>query len=388
MLPNIGKWFGFNASVTKIAAPVLAIGGSLILALAAVVIDSYWLAVAVVAPVAIALWMLQEFFQWRLTEQEREHETIQQAQVSEQNSKQALPDLCQAVLPLWTRQIEVVKAQSTDAITQLADNFAQIHQQLGAVLNGQQAGSQHNVVELLARGRDDLSLMLQGLRESMALKKHLFSKIKEITGFSDELKSMAANVSHVASQTNLLALNAAIEAARAGDAGRGFAVVADEVRKLSTMSDDTGKKIAARTEAVVTGMQDMAQVAEHFSAEEDRAMSESEAIIGQVLEVFSESVGYLVQTTEQFEQEGKAVQQRVEQVMVSLQFQDRISQILGHITDDQTRLHEVLATGSEIPAASVWLSRLSSTYTTLEQQALHEGKQVHQPDESADITFF
>lgn len=388
MLPNIGNWFGSNASVTKTAAPVLAIGGSFVLALASVFIDSYWLAIAVVVPVAIALLLLQESFQQRLAEQQRAYEKIQQTQLSEQNSKQALPDLCQAVLPLWTRQIEVVKTQSTEAITQLADNFAQIHQQLGAVLNGQQAYSQHSVVDLLARGRDDLSLMLQGLRESMALKKHLFSKIKEITGFSDELKSMAANVSHVASQTNLLALNAAIEAARAGDAGRGFAVVADEVRKLSTMSDDTGKKIAARTEAVVNGMQDMAQVAEHFSTEEERAMKESEAIIGQVLEVFSESVGYLVQTTEQFEQEGKAVQQRIEQVMVSLQFQDRISQILGHIADDQTRLQEVVTTGSKIPAPATWLGQLSSTYTTLEQQALHDGEQVHQPDESADITFF
>lgn len=388
MLPNFDKWIRSDASVIRAVAPALAIIISLILALAAVFIDSYWLAITVVVPAAIALWLLQQSLQQRLAEQQRAYEKTQQTQASEQTSQQALPDLCEAVLPLWTRQIEVVKTQSTEAITQLADSFAEIHQQLGAVLDGQQAYSQHNVVELLARGRDDLSLMLQGLRESMALKKHLFSKIKEITGFSDELKSMAANVSHVASQTNLLALNAAIEAARAGDAGRGFAVVADEVRKLSTMSDDTGKKIAARTEAVVNGMQDMAQVAEHFSAEEERAMKESEAIIGQVLEVFSESVGYLVQTTEQFEQEGKAVQQRIEQVMVSLQFQDRISQILGHIADDQTRLQEVVATGNKIPAPAIWLGQLSSTYTTLEQQALHEGKQVHQPDESADITFF
>lgn len=386
MLRNIKR--SGNLMVRTAIAPVLAITGGLTLASASVFFHSYWLAVLVVVPFAVALWMLQKSFQQQLTEQQRAHDFALQAQLPEQTNHQALPDLCEAVLPLWTRQIEVVKTQSTDAITQLADSFAQIHQQLGAVLQGKQSSSQHNVVDLLARGRDDLSLMLQGLRESMALKKHLFSKIREINGFSDELKSMAANVSHVASQTNLLALNAAIEAARAGDAGRGFAVVADEVRKLSTMSDDTGKKIAARTEAVVNGMQDMAQVAEHFSAEEERAMQESEAIIGQVLQVFSESVGYLVQTTEQFEQEGKAVQQRVEQVMVSLQFQDRISQILGHVAADQTRLKEVLTTGSKIPAASVWLSQLSSTYTTLEQQALHDGEQVHQPDESADITFF
>lgn len=389
MLPIIHKKLCSQGElITSVVAPALAVIVSLLLGLMAVLIDSYWLAFMVAVPVAVASWLSHQVYQQRLADQQRAHHNILQEQMREQSSTQTLPALCQAVLPLWTRQIDEVKIQSTDAITQLADSFAQIHQQLGAVLNGQQAYSQHSVVDLLARGRDDLSSMLQALRESMALKKTLFSKIKEITGFSDELKSMATNVSHVASQTNLLALNAAIEAARAGDAGRGFAVVADEVRKLSTMSDETGKKIASRTEAVVKGMQDMAEVAEHFSAEEDRAMRESEAIISQVLDVFSESVGYLVQTTEQFEYEGKAVQQRIEQVLVSLQFQDRISQILGHIADDQTRLQEVLATGSRIPEPATWLEQLSSTYTTLEQQALHEGKYVHQPDESSDITFF
>jgi methyl-accepting chemotaxis protein len=388
MLNNLNTRDEPSAMTSKLVAPALASTTSLILALLALYFASYWLAVAVIFPSFIAVWLLQQSLQLRLQQQEREHQKIHQTLAQEHNQKQALPDLCQAVLPLWTSQIDVVKTQSTDAITQLADNFAQIHQQLGAVLSGQQAYNQHNVVELLARGRDDLNLMLQALRDSMALKKHLFSKINEITGLSDELKSMATNVSHIASQTNLLALNAAIEAARAGDAGRGFAVVADEVRKLSTMSDDTGKKIAERTEAVVKGMHGMAHAAEHFSAEEARAMKESEAIIGQVLEVFSESVGCLVQTTEQFEHESKAVQQRIGQVIVSLQFQDRISQILGHVADDQKRLLEVVSTGGQIPAPALWLNQLSSTYTTREQQALHDGEKVHQPDESADITFF
>jgi Methyl-accepting chemotaxis protein len=388
MLNNLNKRNEPGSATSKLIAPALVAAACLTLASLAVFFSSYWLAITVIFPVLVLVWLSQQSLQQRLQQLEREHQYALQSLSDEHNRKQALPELCQAVLPLWTSQIDVVRTQSTDAITQLADNFAQIHQQLGAVLNGQQANNQHNVVELLARGRDDLGLMLQGLRESMALKKHLFSKIKEITGFSDELKSMAANVSHVASQTNLLALNAAIEAARAGDAGRGFAVVADEVRKLSTMSDETGKKIAERTEAVVKGMQDMAQAAEHFSAEEARAMKESEDIIGQVLQVFSESVGYLVQTTAQFEQESKAVQQQIAQVIVSLQFQDRISQILGHVADDQTRLLDAVANGSDIPAPSIWLNQLSSTYTTREQQALHEGQQVHQPDESADVTFF
>lgn len=384
----LDKRFRTDRFVVNKVAPIAAIATSFLVTLAAVFTSSYWLAMVVFVPVYFAFWSVRKAYQQCRDEQQREYESLKKLQVEEQADKSELPDLCEAVLPLWTSQIEVVNSQSSEAITQLADSFAQIHNQLGAVLDGQQGNNQHSMVELLDRGRDDLNVMLQGLRESMALKNNLFSKIQEITAFSDELKDMAANVSHIASQTNLLALNAAIEAARAGEVGRGFAVVADEVRNLSRMSDDTGKNIAARTDAVVAGMQEMAALAEHFSAEEDRAMEASETIIAQVLEVFSESVGYLLQTTKEFEQEGQAVQQRVEQVMVSLQFQDRISQILGHISVDQRRLQELVTSGSKIPAVSVWLEQFSSTYTTLEQQALHDGRDVHQPDETTDITFF
>lgn len=362
---------------------------SMLLAAVAVLCDSYLLAVPVMVPGLVAAWYVQKLTARHNADQQQIHDRLLQEFAEEREETARLSALCQAVLPVWMRQNQEVRVQSDEAVSQLTQSFAEIHQQLGAVLNHRYGqGEERNIVELLSSGRNDLNRMLQQLRESMALKAQLFSKIREITGFSEDLKNMATNVSHIASQTNLLALNAAIEAARAGEAGRGFAVVADEVRKLSSMSDETGKQIAERTDAVVKGMQAMAETAEHFSAEEDQAMRQSENMIGDILNIFSESAGVLMDTNAQFEREGSVVQYRVEQVMVALQYQDRISQILGHIGDDQNRLYQLLANSEALPAPESWLESLASTYTTLEQQALHHGEHVRQAEESAEITFF
>lgn len=80
--------------------------------------------------------------------------------------------------------------------------------------------------------------------------------ITEITGISDEIKSVSAFIKEIAEQTKMLGLNASIEAARAGEAGRGFAVVADEIRKLSDQSKSTVPKINKLTDDIKSKVED------------------------------------------------------------------------------------------------------------------------------------
>jgi methyl-accepting chemotaxis protein len=250
---------------------------------------------------------------------------------------------------------------------------------------------------MLEKGQGDLSAMLASLRAGLQAKEEMLQRVREVAKFSDELKDMAGLVSDLANQTKLVSLNAAIEAAWAGEAGRGFAVIAGEVRKLSTLSGDTGKQISSRVASVTDAIKGAVQIAERFADQDARAMRDSEQLIEGVLNVFRGAVEHLTQAATQFQHEGKAVQETVSGVIVSLQFQDRVSQILRQTMDDMARLEGVLNEnrerndrGEAVPPIDVaaWLEQLSSTYTTLEQLDNHQGIQNNAPDKATEITFF
>jgi methyl-accepting chemotaxis protein len=310
-----------------------------------------------------------------------------------------LDDLCGEVLPIWSRQIETARSQTETSLVDLTTCFGDIHQRLGAALGlYQNSGSgEADVMVMLEKGQSDLSAMLSSLRSGLQAKEEMLERIREVAAFSGELKSMAGSVSEIANQTKLVSLNAAIEAAWAGKAGRGFAVIADEVRKLSTQSGETGKQITSRVESVTHAIHSAVEIAERYADQDARAMRDSEQLIEGVLTVFRGAVEHLTQTATQFQHEGQAVQETVSGVIISLQFQDRVSQILQQTMDDMARLEGVLNENREREAGedpvspidvAAWLEQLSSTYTTLEQQDNHQGMQSNAPGKAAEITFF
>jgi len=83
-------------------------------------------------------------------------------------------------------------------------------------------------------------------------------------------------------------------------------------------------------------------------------------------------------------------------VLVALQFQDRVSQILGHVRNDQGKLeghlssHNLSVQSGQSTGpidASAWLHELAKTYTTVEQAVVHGGG-VTKPLADTEITFF
>eukprot|EP01030_Chromulinospumella_sphaerica_P003916 gene3916-3830_t len=180
---------------------------------------------------------------------------------------------------------------------------------------GQAGGSDQSLIN---QSQSSLEAMQHKIRRAFLEKAELMEEVKGFIASTEELSKMASAVEDLAAKTNLLALNAAIEAARAGEEGRGFSVVADEVIQ--------------QFEAVTRPLQ-----------------SASDGIV--------KNTGY--------------VSNELSAAIVHFQFQDRVSQIIGHVDHSLKQFGEQCTTGLEAISVGELMHTLESGYTMAEERQNH-----------------
>lgn len=309
-------------------------------------------------------------------------------------------ELVKELLGVWARNTSVARTQTEENITALTERFYGMSQKLNSAVSASQSaaggmgGRSSGIMDVISTSETELKGIVNGLQGAMRAREELLSEIAKLSTFADELQKMAGDVAGIASQTNLVALNAAIEAARAGESGRGFMVVAEEVRSLSTRSGETGRRISERSETISRALANTLNTANEFGKQDAALIDDAENAIVRVIERYNDAAGRLGSSARILEEESQGVESEVADVLVALQFQDRVSQILGHVIDDMHKLADELAKreGMAVPEpfdVRRWLQDLERTYTTLEQVAVHKGHGVQVETASpAEITFF
>ena len=301
-------------------------------------------------------------------------------------------ELIASIVPLWNRHITLVRTQIQEAGENLAARFGSLSQRMAESSSSRNEDS--HAMQAIQAAEQGLAQIVDTLNQTQEFRQAIVTEIAGIAKYSEDLRSMAERVAAIAGQTNLLALNAAIEAARAGEHGRGFAVVADEVRKLSTESGETGKQIRSTMDTVSQAINHTIHLAADFAAKETELVQASKTTAASIVSEFQNTAQTLQNSVEALRQEQQAIDSDIQEVLVHLQFQDRVHQIIGHVLDDMDRADALIVevnsdpidVSGKIDPAS-WLAKLSASYTTLEQKAVHQGKTANSSPAS-EITFF
>ncbi|WLH10582.1 methyl-accepting chemotaxis protein [Pseudomonas hefeiensis] len=328
------------------------------------------------------------------------HHQLNAADHLSQKASAQLNEVILGAMPIWAKQVESSRQQTETAIVSLTSRFTGISSRLEDTVQasqlaaGELAGnSSGGAVQVLAQSEGELVQVINSLKATQASRDETLAQVRNLTAYTGELRTMAADVAAIAAQTNLLALNAAIEAARAGEAGRGFAVVADAVRSLSSKSSETGQQMSAKVDIINNAITQLVQAASSGADQDSQSVTVSEDSIQRVLERFKSVTGRLAESADLLQQESFGIRDELTEVLVNLQFQDRVSQILSHVRDNIEDLHVHMQQASQSPDQAVsidarqWLARMETTYATEEQRRNHHGGSGAQQN-SQEITFF
>ena len=325
----------------------------------------------------------------------KEQQANKQAKESS-DKENAIHTLCQSALPLWQKHITTARTHSEEEIGKLCQQFANLINDMQSAmkvsthtLGNDKAKDEASLMQVIEQSQAELAEVLRVQRKTMESKENMLSGISQLKGITKELNSMATVVSSLAGQTNLLALNASIEAARAGEAGRGFAVVADAVRELAQKSGDAGKNIQRRVSLVNDTINQTLSATEDYSNQDDIALQETESAIQGIMTDISSSAEQVEQATTQLSEEQHNMHNEINMVMVSLQFQDRVSQILHQVEQDITSLVSSLSEDQWHTFVDVeaWLENMTKSYTMSEQYDNHSGIETDN-NQSHEIDFF
>lgn len=374
--------------------PLLA--GLILIGLTVFLFEAAWLKAVTIFLVTVLLAIRLEMLRAQLEQVTTEEvEVIEQQQsVSTDEQMEQLSEVINEIVKVSNRQIESSRTQTEDAITEMSSRFTSLVGRLNYAIEAAnlanaelpaEDGSASTLLDnVFTDSRKQLLGVISTLAEALTNRKSSYEQLKALADDTAILTSMAAGVEKIASQTNLLALNAAIEAARAGEVGRGFAVVADEVRSLSIQSGETGRQITETIKHFTTSVEQTMEQATKAMEKEMLLEEEGSSTIKTVLESLAWMTKGLSESSEILKDESVEIIREVNEIIMSLQFQDRTSQILLHVVDGLNEIPKV--TGEQLEKlkkgeitklnVAEILSALKLNYTTAEEVSLHHGEDV------------
>jgi methyl-accepting chemotaxis protein len=283
-----------------------------------------------------------------------------------------------ALVPVLRRQLSETAGEVENSVVEVCANFQNmvrqarqtVSQAAEALEGGGENASASSVATLIERSRSTLDNLLDHTGKTNAASLDAVHRMEEVYGAMGMIVKKLADVETIARANRLLAMNARIEAVRAGSFGGAFSVVADEISAQARRSTGLAGEIADVVRSLSTAVQGVAAELKRIVAEVETVGKSTregiESSLMQLESVDSRMRGSLAEAGRSSSELADAISRAV----IGLQFQDRVSQRVGHVVEVLERIEATAAALGPLPATSAEvIEHLSSQYTMHSERA-------------------
>ena len=279
---------------------------------------------------------------------------------------------------------EIARVQSLlgEAIGDLTTSFQGMHthtaEQHSLTLAVTAGGSDGDAAMRFDSFVQDTSEVMQRVVDSVVGNSKLGMELVELTDsiakHAKDVQGILSEIGAIAKQTNLLALNAAIEAARAGEAGRGFAVVADEVRDLSARTTQFSQQINILMQGMQASVKQTETAIQGMASQDMTFALESKQQVETIIRTLEEQDGRRVKALAELGGSAAAVDALVGRAITAMQFQDMVSQLLGHVLRRINALSGVVTELNGVGATLAREAAASDAHAAIETLRAEQGR--------------
>jgi methyl-accepting chemotaxis protein len=285
------------------------------------------------------------------------------------------------VLPVLSKQLEDVSADLSREVGSLCVDFQQmaVHAKESVHIAGAifTEGTSNSHADVIQTCRTTMTNLLDHMDQRQAIFRNGIEQMERIHGSVRQVFSILEEVDRTSFANRLVALNAKIEAVHIGQLGAGFEAVAEQISQQADRSSELTEQVSGLLSTMTKEMGSAAAELKRLADLETEQARLSRTTVEENWKNLETVSSTMHATLEKAGSNAEKLVGDINKSIVSLQFQDRVTQRIEHVVHSLEAMAQALST-HKIAETEEHLERqreisenLRSSYTMHSERVAH-----------------
>lgn len=278
------------------------------------------------------------------------------------------------VMAILEKQLGEVSSDVESSVVGVCQGFQGMTERAQSAINLAQGavgidehGKEGDLIQQMQRVMESL---LENVRLSSDFSQEVSQKLLHLEARLNLVENTIEEVEEISNRAKLVALNGQIEASRLGTQGSAFQVVAEETKALASNAAKTSDAIRSSINQLAIELHGTSSSIRTRAAADSESFRRSEESANKLLSNIQSSNSRIKQSLTQTVKIGGELRNDIAKAVMSMQFQDRVSQRIAHVIETLEILTKrmkpvcVNAPQKEVELrCSEWMREITARYT-------------------------